>query len=167
MSNPTTTTRRGNRQVGAGAPAAVATLNIEALSAFMDVQVYGEGQGPLYDLLHKAGQIVPKNTPATGLEGTFFENRDALKVGEAAYVWGQFDNTQIMIRVSEKGCLFAGVLHDKDVNPIVETEMIVCAVVTNRDFEFDNDGETVKIEKGTKFLKALPSSYVAKLKAAA
>lgn len=163
----TTTTRNSNRQGGASAPAKVSVIDLAAISAFMDVQVYGDGAGPLYDLLADAGKVIPKNTPATALTGDFFQNRDAIKVGEAAYVEGQFGNTQVMIRTSEKGCIFAGVLHDKDVNPIVESEMQLCAVQTNRDFEFDNDGETITIAKGDRFMKALPANYVAKLKKAA
>ncbi len=157
----TTTVRRSASTSAVSNPNALQDMLAGLIT---EKDIIGEGQGPLYDLRQVAGVVKPINTPASALAGDFFANRNAIPVGGCAYVQGQFGNTQLAMRLSEKGVVFAGIRHDAEGNPVHETELTVCAVVTNREFEIP--GEDAVIAKGTNFLKALPAKYVASLKAA-
>jgi hypothetical protein len=149
--------------------ASIGNLNMDALvlavQSNMDTNViYGGNGRPLYDLVAVAGTIKTINTPAKALRGDFKEIKAAIKQGSAAFMVGQFDNYQIAIN-SSKGVMFAGVLHDSDGKPRTEVDLTLCVVEVNRDF--DIPGTDVTIEKGTRFVKALPAEYVGKLQKAA
>lgn len=135
-----------------------------AAIADFEMQVYGAGRAPLYDLITTYGSITCMNTLDSSFQ-SFDETREILKEGDAGFSYSEeFNQFTLALRVPGGGIVFAGLLHDKDGSPRVDEQLVLCRVMANRNF--DLEGRTI-ISKGQEFIKALPESYLSKMEKAA
>lgn len=160
----TTMTRRSTKSVSSqGSVGPNASVFSAAIMDF-EVKIYGSGSKPLYDLVSRYGGIESLNSLDSAFQ-SFQEVKDELKVGEAGFCYSsEYNQFTMAIRIPGGGIVFVGLLHDKDGAPIVDEPFALCRVKANRDFEVD--GEVI-VREGSEFLKALPESYVNKMKKAA
>jgi hypothetical protein len=135
-------------------------------AALMDfeMKIYNIGSTPLYDLVTTYGKVVCQNTLDTAYQ-SFNEIKQSLEVGDAGFSYSnEFDQFNLALRMPDNGIVFAGLLHDQNGSPRVDESLALCRVKTNRDFQLN--GETI-IRKGQEFIKALPESYLGKIRTAA
>ena len=162
----TTTLRRRSKSNTSSPTLIPAGLNHHVFAAALadfEMQVYGSGQAPLYDLVTAYGEISCMNSLDNALQ-SFNEIRETLKEGDAGFNYNEeFNQFTLALRVPGGGIVFAGLLHDKDGTPRVDEQLVLCRVIANRNF--DLNGETI-ISKGKEFIKALPESYLSKMKRA-
>jgi len=160
----TTVKRRKTASLSSTKESMTGNMNAQVLAsaiADFEVVIYKSGNPPLYELVKAYGKISSSNTIDTAFL-SFSEIRESLKTGEAGYCYNEeFGQFTLAMCLSEGGIAFASLLHDKDGSPRVDEEMILCRVIANRDFELNG---VIIIEEGKEFLKALPESYVARIK---
>jgi hypothetical protein len=130
-----------------------------ALCASYEVKAYGSGQ-PLYDLVLSFGVVTPLNTLDTALQ-SYAELKAGLKEGDAAFSYSEEYDRYTLAMNTNRGIVFASLLHDQNGTPRVDEPLQLCWVRAVKDFEWE--GEVI-IEKGKDFVKVLPESYVTKLK---
>lgn len=132
-----------------------------AMLADFEMKVYGAGQAPLYDMIAIYGKVESSNTIDSAYQ-TFEEIKSALEIGGAGYCYSyEFNQFTLALKVDNGGIVFASLLHDQNGSPRADEDLVLCRVKANRDFEFN--GETI-IAKDREFIKALPESYLSKMK---
>src|SRR5689334_15841153 len=145
-------------------PAGLNSLVFSAAMSDFEMQIYGKGHAPLYDLVSAYGELAIINTIDTAFQ-SFDEIKQTLKEADAGYSYSdEFNQFTLALKLPGGGIVFAGLLHDKNGSPRVDEQLVLCRIKANRDFEFE--GNTI-IKQGQEFLKALPESYLAKIKQAA
>lgn len=134
-----------------------------AACAEFEMHAYGSGE-VLYDLIKSFGEVSASNTLDTAYQ-SFDEAKLALEPGDAGFSFSEeYNRFSLAMRLSDGGIAFAGLLHDQNGTPRVDEPLQLCWVRARKDFELE--GETI-ITKGQEFIKALPESYITKLKKAA
>lgn len=158
-------TRSNNRRTSnkpAGAPMPVES-NLAFLASFAEAigQEYGVGT-PKYKLERVFGSVSVINNADNAFDD-FFTMRDTLKLGQAAVAVSEWDGREAFslgIKTSERGCVYAGLMHGKDGVPTVEPQLTLIEVTAIEDIAID---DVVVVAKGTKLYKAVSADYLAKL----
>ena len=163
-----TTLKRGRSKTRTSSNTSIAKgSNAEVFAAAImdfEMKIYNIGSAPLYDLVTTYGKVTIQNTLDSAYQ-SFHEIKESLEVGEAGFSYSnEFNQFNLALRMPDNGIVFAGLLHDQNGSPRVDESLVLCRVKTNRDFELN--GEMI-IRKGQEFIKALPETYLSKIKTAA
>jgi hypothetical protein len=161
----TITRNRQNRGNGAStAPKKDSSVALLAMLAIAEMTVYGVGS-PLYLLEQTFGTVSPVNTLDTAFN-SFAEAKANLGDNQVGFSYSsEYDRFSLAMKVNG-GVAFCGLIHDKDGEPRVETDLVLVQVVADREFKLP-DTDDVIINKGDRFIKAAPQKYVDTLKKAA
>jgi hypothetical protein len=170
MSTPTPRAPRARQGAAASTSNPFAGLGIGSLSSgsialasLAGLTGYGGG-GPIYDLIQALAGV---SDLQAGVDDAFasFTEAQAMQNGQAGVSYSEkYDAFSLAVK-SEGNVFYFSLLHDKDRNPIVEQNMVLCQCQLNRDFSIEEEGvKRVILTKGSVIYKALPIAYVNKLK---